>query len=168
MVQATSRVLKEDVIFDKSNVTSVDWAGYSALRFAEHPDVGSRHGCSAWEEPSTGAGEEVMGATAAAIANAFFDATGVRLHQYPKTPPRVLAALATNRLFVRSQEQHDRWAERCQEPRDHDEQFVQISLARLLDCGLCVNTRELRALVPVLRDSRRVSDAMPDSSLLHS
>jgi len=70
--------------------------------------------------------------------------------------------------FVRSQEQHDRWSERCQEPRDHDEQLVQISLARLLDCSLCVNTRELRALVPVLRDSRRVSDAMPDSSLLHS
>jgi nicotinate dehydrogenase subunit B len=51
------------------------------------------------EEPSTGAGgarEEVMGATAAAIANAFFDATGARLQQYPMTPPRVLAALATS------------------------------------------------------------------------
>ena len=41
------------------------------------------------EEPSTGAGEEVMGATAAAIANAFFDATGMRLRQYPMTPQRV-------------------------------------------------------------------------------
>jgi nicotinate dehydrogenase subunit B len=38
----------------------------------------------------------VMGATAAAIANAFFDATGARLQQYPMTPPRVLAALATS------------------------------------------------------------------------
>ena len=44
-------------------------------------------------ERSTGAGEEVMAAAAAAIANAFFDATGVRMHQYPLTPPRVLAAL---------------------------------------------------------------------------
>ena len=44
--------------------------------------------------PSTGAGEEVMGATAAAIANAFFDATGARLRQYPMTPERVRAALA--------------------------------------------------------------------------
>ena len=45
------------------------------------------------DEPSTGAGEEVMGATTAAIANAFFDATGVRLRQYPMTPERVKAAL---------------------------------------------------------------------------
>ena len=47
------------------------------------------------EEPSTGAGEEVMGATAAAVANAVFDATGVRLREYPMTPERVLAALGT-------------------------------------------------------------------------
>ena len=46
------------------------------------------------DEPSTGAGEEVMGATAAALANAFFDATGVRLRQYPMTPERVRATIA--------------------------------------------------------------------------
>jgi nicotinate dehydrogenase subunit B len=46
------------------------------------------------EEPSTGAGEEVMGATAAAVANAFFDATGIRLRQYPMTGERVRTALA--------------------------------------------------------------------------
>jgi nicotinate dehydrogenase subunit B len=96
MVQATSRVLKEEVIFDKSSVSSVDWASYPILRFAEHPDVVPVV-VQRLEEPSTGAGEEVMGATAAAIANAFFDATGVRLQQYPMTPPRVLAALATRR-----------------------------------------------------------------------
>jgi CO/xanthine dehydrogenase Mo-binding subunit len=96
MVQATSRVLKEEVIFDKSSVSSVDWASYPILRFAEHPDVVPVV-VQRLEEPSTGAGEEVMGATAAAIANAFFDATGVRLQQYPMTPPRVLAALANSR-----------------------------------------------------------------------
>ena len=42
-----------------------------------------------------GAGEEVMGATAAAVVNAFFDATGSRLRQYPMTPERVRTALAT-------------------------------------------------------------------------
>ena len=87
MVQATSRVLKEEVIFDKSNVTSLDWVSYPVLRFAEHPDVVPVV-VQRLEEPSTGAGEEVMGATAAAIANAFFDATGARLQQYPMTPPR--------------------------------------------------------------------------------
>jgi nicotinate dehydrogenase subunit B len=44
-------------------------------------------------ERSTGAGEESMAAGAAAIANAFFDATGVRIREYPMTPARVLAAL---------------------------------------------------------------------------
>jgi len=93
LVQATSRMLKEEVTFDQNGVTSLDWASYPVLRFAEHPDcvpiVVQR-----LEEPSTGAGEEVMGAAGAAIANAVFDATGVRLRQYPLTPDRVRAALA--------------------------------------------------------------------------
>jgi nicotinate dehydrogenase subunit B len=92
-IQATSRVLKEEVTFDKSGVTSLDWVSYPVLRFAEHPHV-TAVVVQRLDEPSTGAGEEVMGATAAAIANAFFDATGVRLRQYPMTPERVKAALA--------------------------------------------------------------------------
>jgi CO/xanthine dehydrogenase Mo-binding subunit len=44
-------------------------------------------------EKSTGAGEEVLPAVVGAIGNAFFDATGVRLRQFPLTPRRVLAAL---------------------------------------------------------------------------
>ena len=39
MIQATSRVLKEEVTFDKTGVTSLDWVSYPVLRFAEHPDV---------------------------------------------------------------------------------------------------------------------------------
>src|SRR5262249_7068416 len=93
MTQATSRTLKEEVTFDRTGVTSLDWVSYPVLRFAEHPDV-TPVVVQRLEEPSTGAGEEVMGATAAAIANAFFDATGVRLRQYPMTPARVKAALA--------------------------------------------------------------------------
>jgi nicotinate dehydrogenase subunit B len=97
MVQATSRILKEEVTFSDRNVTSLDWESYPVLRFAEHPNVTpvvvQRLG-----EPSTGAGEEVMGSTGAAIANAFFDATGVRLRQYPMTPERVRAALAAVKI----------------------------------------------------------------------
>ena len=93
MIQAVSRTLKEEVTFDKSGVTSLDWVSYPVLRFAEHPDV-MPVVVQRLDEPSTGAGEEVMGATAAAIANAFFDATGLRLRQYPMTPERVKAALA--------------------------------------------------------------------------
>ncbi|HEY7245697.1 MAG TPA: molybdopterin cofactor-binding domain-containing protein [Xanthobacteraceae bacterium] len=93
MIQATSRMLKEEVRFDRSGVISLDWVSYPVLRFAEHPDVVPVV-VQRLDQPSTGAGEEVMGATGAAIANAFFDATGVRLREYPMTPDRVKAALA--------------------------------------------------------------------------
>ena len=93
MIQATSRTLKEEVLFDKQGVTSLDWMAYPVLRFAEHPDV-TPIVIQRLDVPSSGAGEEVMGATTAAIANAFYDATGVRLRQYPMTPERVKAALA--------------------------------------------------------------------------
>jgi nicotinate dehydrogenase subunit B len=92
VIQSVSRTLKEEVLFDKTGVTSLDWSSYPILRFAEHPEV-TPVVVQRMEEPSTGAGEEVMGATAAAVANAVFDATGVRLRQYPMTPERVLAAL---------------------------------------------------------------------------
>jgi CO/xanthine dehydrogenase Mo-binding subunit len=93
MVQTVSRMLKEEVLFDQRGVTSLDWASYPILRFAEAPDVVPIV-VQRIDEPSTGAGEEVMGAAAAAIANAVFDATGVRLHRYPMTPDRVKQALA--------------------------------------------------------------------------
>jgi len=92
LIQAASRILKEEVLFSTTNVTTLDWKSYPILRFQEHPQVTpivvQRPG-----EPSTGAGEEVLAAAAAAIANAFFDATGVRLRQFPVTPARVVAAL---------------------------------------------------------------------------
>ncbi|HEY2229566.1 MAG TPA: molybdopterin cofactor-binding domain-containing protein [Xanthobacteraceae bacterium] len=97
MVQATSRILKEEVTFSDRNVTSLDWESYPVLRFAEHPNV-TPVVVQRLNEPSTGAGEEVMGSTGAAIANAFFDATGVRLRQYPMTPERVRAALAAAKI----------------------------------------------------------------------
>lgn len=92
LIQATSRILKEEVTFTKTRVTSLDWDSYPILRFAEHPEV-TPIVVQRLDQPSTGAGEEVLGPAAAAIANAFFDATGVRLRQYPLTPARVQAAI---------------------------------------------------------------------------
>lgn len=96
MIQAASRTLKEEVRFNNTQVTSLDWNSYPILRFAESPRI-TAIAISRPEEPSTGAGEEAMAAGGAAIANAFFDATGVRLYQRPMTPERVLAALARAR-----------------------------------------------------------------------
>ncbi|HEV7631636.1 MAG TPA: molybdopterin cofactor-binding domain-containing protein [Steroidobacteraceae bacterium] len=93
LVQTASRMLKEEVTFDDVRVTSLDWSSYPILRFAECPQI-TPIVVQQLDQRSTGAGEETMAAAAAAIANAFFDATGRRLEQYPLTPQRVLAALA--------------------------------------------------------------------------
>jgi nicotinate dehydrogenase subunit B len=93
LCQTASRMLHEEVLFNTTNVTSLDWSTYPILRFAEAPKVTPvivQH----LDQAPLGAGEEVMAAAAAAIANAFFDATGKRMHQFPLTTSRVLAALA--------------------------------------------------------------------------
>jgi CO/xanthine dehydrogenase Mo-binding subunit len=92
LVQATSRILKEEVTFSNTNVTSLDWNSYPILRFEECPAV-TPVVVQRLDQKSSGGGEEVLGPAAAAIANALFDATGVRLHEYPLTPARVLPAL---------------------------------------------------------------------------
>jgi nicotinate dehydrogenase subunit B len=92
MVQATSRLLKEEVKFNGSNVTSLDWESYPVLRFDECPAI-TAIVVQRIDQPSTGAGEEVMGASAAAIANAIADALGVRVRRFPITPVRIMAAL---------------------------------------------------------------------------
>ena len=91
-VHGTSLALKEELQFNQTNVTSLDWNSYQTLRFGEHPAV-TPIVVQRLNEKSTGAGEEVLPAVVAAIGNAFFDATGVRLRQFPLTPRRVLAAL---------------------------------------------------------------------------
>jgi nicotinate dehydrogenase subunit B len=92
LVQTASRMLHEEVTFNETNVTSLDWNSYPILRFEECPEV-TAVVVQRLDQKSTGAGEEVMAAAAGAIANAFFDATGVHMTEFPLTPKRVLAAL---------------------------------------------------------------------------
>jgi CO/xanthine dehydrogenase Mo-binding subunit len=94
-VHGTSLALCEEVQFNETNVTSLDWSSYRTLRFGDHPAV-TPIVVQQLHEQSSGAGEEVLPAVVAAIGNAFFDATGVRLRQYPLTPSRVLAALGAH------------------------------------------------------------------------
>ena len=92
IVQTLSRALHEEVTFDRSRVTSVDWASYPILRFREAPQV-DVHLIDRPDQPLMGAGEAATAPVAAALANAVFDATGVRLRTIPFTPERVKAAL---------------------------------------------------------------------------
>ncbi|MGZ3369821.1 MAG: molybdopterin cofactor-binding domain-containing protein [Caulobacteraceae bacterium] len=93
LVQLTGRMLLEEVTFDEKGVTSLDWNGYRVARFEDCPQI-TPVVVQRLHEPSMGAGEECMAAGAAAVANAFFDATGVRMDRYPFTPERVKAALS--------------------------------------------------------------------------
>jgi nicotinate dehydrogenase subunit B len=93
VIQATSRALKERVTFGKNEVTSQEWGAYPILTFREVPVIEvvmmPRHG-----EPPMGTGESASLPGAAAIANALFDATGVRFRRPPFTPEVIRAALA--------------------------------------------------------------------------
>ena len=92
VIQGVSRALMEEVQFDSTGVKSLDWRGYPIITFRDVPDV-EIVTIDQKEMPSLGAGEASTIAVAAAIANAIFDATGVRLHQVPFTPQRVLSAI---------------------------------------------------------------------------
>ena len=99
-MQGLSRGLVEQVVFDKKGVTSLDWVSYPMIRFKDAPMI-HIHGLSRTDVPdpagpgsrTTGSGEPALSPVPAAVANAFFDATGVRIREAPMTPGRVRAVL---------------------------------------------------------------------------
>ena len=93
VIQTVSRTLMEQVEWDKTKVTSVDWATYPILRFPAVPRV-EVDMINVPGEVSWGAGEPTPTAIPAAIANAIHDATGARLRSIPLTPEKVKLALA--------------------------------------------------------------------------
>jgi len=93
IIQSLSRALKEEVEFDERRITSVDWQTYPILTFSEVPEIEIVL-INRPDQPAMGAGEPSTVTTAAAVANAIFDATGVRLRQIPFVPERLRSALA--------------------------------------------------------------------------
>ena len=93
LVQSLGRTMKEEVMFDRSNVTSVDWNSYRVARASDVPAVVDIVLINRPDLPPGGAGEPSSRPTSAAIANAVFDATGARVRQIPLTPAIVKAAL---------------------------------------------------------------------------
>jgi CO/xanthine dehydrogenase Mo-binding subunit len=94
IVQGISRTLWEEVQFDSKSVTSVDWLTYPILDISEMPQTIDCVLIDRPELPPTGAGEPSIRPLAGAIANAVFDATGVRIRRVPFSPERVKAALS--------------------------------------------------------------------------
>ncbi|MFG1375952.1 molybdopterin cofactor-binding domain-containing protein [Xanthobacter autotrophicus] len=93
VIQSTSRALKEQVTFDDKAVTSREWGAYPILTFPEVPVINVVL-MPRPDDPPLGSGESASVPSAAAIANAIFDATGVRLREPPFTPDGVRAALS--------------------------------------------------------------------------
>jgi nicotinate dehydrogenase subunit B len=94
IVQAASRTLWEEVKFDNNSVTSVDWRTYPILDMTEAPEQVDIVMIDHPEIAPSGAGEASTRPTAAAIANAVFDATGVRIRRAPLTPDNVKSSLS--------------------------------------------------------------------------
>jgi nicotinate dehydrogenase subunit B len=92
IIQGVSRALLEEVKFDSTGITSLDWRTYPVIRFPDIPEIDIVL-INRPEMPALGGGEPSSAPIAAAIANAIFDATGVRLREAPFTPERVLAGL---------------------------------------------------------------------------
>lgn len=92
IIQSTSRVLKERVEFSSTAVTSREWGGYPLITFPELPDIDVLM-VPRQDEPPLGVGESASVPSASAIANAVYDATGIRFRELPLTPELVLSAL---------------------------------------------------------------------------
>jgi nicotinate dehydrogenase subunit B len=95
VIQTVSRTLKEEINFDNGMVTSLDWASYPILSFAEVPEIVIELIDRPTEKP-WGAGEPTAAVVSSSISNAVFDATGVRLRSVPFKPTKVKAALRSD------------------------------------------------------------------------
>jgi nicotinate dehydrogenase subunit B len=94
VIQGISRTLWEEVKFNDKTVTTVDWVSYPILDITETPEKVESVLINHPELASSGAGEPSIRPLAAAIANAIFDATGVRMRRVPFSPDRVKQAMS--------------------------------------------------------------------------
>jgi CO/xanthine dehydrogenase Mo-binding subunit len=92
VVHTLSRTLNEEIRWEGNAITTLDWASYGHITFPEVPRIEvvilDRR-----DQPMWGAGEPAVAVIPAAVGNAVFDATGVRLRHAPFTPERVRAAM---------------------------------------------------------------------------
>jgi nicotinate dehydrogenase subunit B len=92
VIQSTSRALMEEVSFDRRSVTAREWGAYPIITFPQLPAIDVLM-LPRQDQPPLGVGESASVPSAAAIANAIFDATGVRFREPPFTPERILRGL---------------------------------------------------------------------------
>src|SRR5204863_4942545 len=92
VIQSTSRALMEEIPFERTNVAAREWGGYPIIKFPDVPKIDVLM-LPRQDQPPLGVGESASVPSAAAIANAIYDATGVRFRELPFTPERILKGL---------------------------------------------------------------------------
>ena len=153
VIQTVSRTLIEEVKFDRSPVTSLDWETYPILTFPQVPEIVIELIDRPTEKP-WGAGEPSAAVVPSAISNAVFDATGVRLRSVPYTPDKVKAAMRRPEAKTRTgapplpgRSAHSRPLDlenRCQSSRRLCVGFATVMLA----CGISGASTALGLTVP--------------------
>jgi CO/xanthine dehydrogenase Mo-binding subunit len=96
-LQGLSRALGEEVTWDREKITTVDWRSYRSMAVGTAMPRIETVLIDRPDQPPTGAGETGSAIVAAAIGNAIFDATGIRIRQLPFSPARLKQAISAGR-----------------------------------------------------------------------
>jgi len=160
VIQSTSRALMEEVSFDRTSVTAREWGAYPIIKFPDVPRIDVLM-LPRQDQPPLGVGESASVPSAAAIANAIFDATGVRFRELPFTPERILAGLRAGQPAapdtlpapVPSPASYDKWQNPFSARRG-----TFAGIAALFAAGIAIGAAVLpfRAIAPI---------APPDASV---
>jgi nicotinate dehydrogenase subunit B len=164
VIQSTSRALMEEVSFDRNSVTSREWGAYPIIKFPEIPKIDVLM-LPRQDQPPLGVGESASVPSAAAIANAIFDATGVRFRELPFTPERILAGLhgakpappdALPGATTRPSAATDRWHDPFSQPRGA---FATAAALVAAAIGIAAAVLPWRSIAPIARPDAAVYSA---------
>src|SRR6202790_2204859 len=164
VIQSTSRALMEEVSFDRHSVTSREWGAYPIIKFPDIPKIDVLM-LPRQDQPPLGVGESASVPSAAAIANAIYDATGVRFRELPFTPERILAGLRGEQPSVQgvlpATPSHppasaDRWQNPFAERRGG---FATIAAVVAAGIGIASAALPWRSIAPIARPDASVFSA---------
>jgi nicotinate dehydrogenase subunit B len=164
VIQSTSRALMEQVSFDRNAVTSREWGAYPIIKFPDVPKIDVLM-LPRPDQPPLGVGESASVPSAAAIANAIFDATGVRFRELPFTPERILAGLrgepdpalrALPSAPAKPHAPNDRWQNPFAKPRGALATVAALCAAVV---GIAAAVLPWRAIAPIARPDASVYSA---------
>jgi nicotinate dehydrogenase subunit B len=164
VIQSTSRTLMEEVSFDRNAVTAREWGAYPIITFPDLPKIDVLM-LPRQDQPPLGVGESASVPSAAAIANAIFDATGVRFRELPFTPERILKGLrgeqgaapsALPLAAPKSQVSTDRWQNPFARPRGALATIAALCAAAI---GIAAAVLPWRAIAPIARPDASVFSA---------